>query len=221
MSRSRRLCIFSAVNINGKESRKSKRPAWRTDGRISSDAQILKECYGDPPMFSRGHTTRREDPVWGAFEEAELGNHDSMHVTNTVPQMQPFNAGIWLALENYALENAREDDMRISVFTGPFLLKKDPTKFGVQIPVTFWKIIAFIHDETGDLSATGYTMSQKGFLREEEYVFGQHETTQTSIVSIEKAAGLSFGSLAALDPLAKAEEGMTPPLTDVSQIRFF
>jgi endonuclease G len=51
--------------------------------------------------------TRREDPVWGEPEEAALGNNDSMHVTNTVPQMQPFNGGIWLALESYALDHAR------------------------------------------------------------------------------------------------------------------
>ena len=51
-----------------------------------------------------------------------------MHVTNTVPQMQPFNAGIWLALESYALDHARSDQMRISVFTGPFLLADDPVR---------------------------------------------------------------------------------------------
>jgi hypothetical protein len=64
-------------------------------------------------------------------------------------------------------------------------------------------------------------MSQKAFLMGEEHVFGQHETTQTSIASIEKAAGLYFWSLAELDPLAKEEEGVGPPLTDVTQIRFF
>src|SRR5207237_541848 len=79
---------------------------------------------------------------------------DSMHVTNTVPQMQPFNAGIWLGLENYALENAREDDMKICVFTGPFLRDDDPERYGVRVPIEFWKVIAFIHDDTGKLCAT-------------------------------------------------------------------
>ena len=36
-----------------------------------------------------------------------------MHVTNTVPQMQAFNSPIWLALEDYALGHAKEDDMKI------------------------------------------------------------------------------------------------------------
>ena len=207
MSRSRRLCIFSAVNIDGSTPRRFKRPSWRLDGRIPTSQQIREECYGNEPLFARGHMTRREDPIWGTPAEAALGNDDSMHVTNTVPQMQPFNAGIWLALESYALENARDDHMRISVFTGPFLLADDPVREGVRIPRSFWKVIAFIHDETRKLCATGYTMSQEDFLRDEEFVFGQHKTSQTRIAAIEKRAGLSFGRLAALDPFEGDERG--------------
>jgi endonuclease G len=164
--------------------------------------------------------TRREDPIWGTPAEAELGNVDSMHVTNTVPQMQPFNAGIWLALESYALENARSDRMRISVFTGPFLIADDPIREGVRIPRSFWKVIAFIHERTGRLCATGYTMSQEAFLRDEEFVFGRHETAQTRIAGIERRARLSFGRLTALDPLQGGERDLATPLTDLSQIRF-
>src|SRR5262249_47359320 len=99
MSRSRRLCYFSAANIDGSQSRKMKRAGWRMDSRIPIAQQIKGECYGNAPRFSRGHMTRREDPIWGTMSAATLGNSDSMHVTNTVPQMQPFNAGIWLGLE--------------------------------------------------------------------------------------------------------------------------
>lgn len=219
MSRSRRLCLFSAVNIDGLHSISMPRVGWRTDPRIPLGAQIRKECYGAEPKFSRGHMTRREDPVWGPRDTAAKANADSMHVTNAVPQMQPFNGGVWLELENYALQNARKDDVRISVFTGPFLTSEDPTRFGVQIPTEFWKVIAFIHDETRQLCATGYTMSQQDFLREEEFVFGKHKTAQRSIASIEQRTGLSFGPLAALDPIEDTE-GLVSELTDVRQIRF-
>jgi endonuclease G, mitochondrial len=219
MSRSRRLCLFSAVNIDGLHSVSMPRTGWRTDPRIPFEAQIQKECYGAEPKFSRGHMTRREDPVWGPPESASKANADSMHVTNAVPQMQPFNGGVWLELENYALQNARKDDMRISVFTGPFLTSEDPIRFGVRIPTEFWKVIAFIHDQTGQLCATGYTMSQQDFLREEEFVFGKHKTAQRSLASIEQRTGLSFGGLTALDPFEDTE-GLAPELTDVRQIRF-
>ncbi len=219
MSASRRLCRYSAVNIDGNLSKSFARVGWRSDPRIPPSAQIRDEPYGNPPQFSRGHMTRREDPIWGSDEAAAHGNADSMHVTNAVPQMQPFNAGIWLDLEDYALQNARRDDMRISVFTGPFLDDDDPTMFGVKIPVEFWKVIAFVHDETGALCATGYTMSQRDFLSEEEFVFGAHRTAQVTIDSIEGRAGLSFGPLTELDPFVQLE-GSAPQLTDVTQVQF-
>lgn len=231
MSRSRRMCFLSAVNIDGNLSKKSKRVGWKWDPRLPKAQQIMNECYGDPPRFSRGHMTRREDPGWGNAATAKRGNEDSMHVTNTTPQMQAFNAPIWLALEDYALEHAREDDMKISVFTGPYFTDDDPTMYGVRIPLTFWKIIAFIHDETGKLCATGYEMNQEQSLQpEEEFVFGSFTSpqlgtaTQVSIRSIEAKSGINFGKLAAVDPLAGEEEsvdgGMRAPLGTLEHIRF-
>jgi len=232
MSRSRRMCFFSAVNIDGGQSKKNKRVAWKWDPRLSKSQQIMKECYGGPPLFSRGHMTRREDPGWGDPKTAKRGNEDSMHVTNATPQMQAFNSPIWLALEDYALEHAREDDMKISVFTGPYFDDGDPTMYGVRIPLAFWKVIAFIHDETGKLCATGYEMNQEqSLLPEEEFVFGQFTspqlgiTTQVPIRSIERRSGIGLGRLASVDPLASHEEGIgegesRAPLRALEQIRF-
>ena len=218
MHATRRLCLFSAVNIDGTQPVKAKRPRWRRDPRIPAGAQILQECYGAPPKFSRGHMTRREDPMWGPL--AARGNADSMHATNAVPQMQPFNGGVWLGLEDFALDNARQDDMRISVFAGPLLDDADPEMYAVRIPVAFWKVIAFVHDETGALCATGYTMSQEDFLRPEEFVFGAYETYQVPIRWVEGKSGLSFGPLRDLDPFGDAEEAVPRPLQRVEQIRF-
>jgi endonuclease G len=220
MSRSRRMCIFSAANLDGALVRRAKRTAWRIDPRIPSALQIRNECYGNAPRFSRGHMTRRTDPVWGEPASAAMANADSMHVTNTVPQVQPFNAGIWLGLEDYALDHAVEDDMRISVLTGPFLLADDPVRFGVRVPRSFWKVIAFVHDDTRELAATGYVMSQEDLLGDQEFVFGQHKTWQVAIGAIERRAGLSFPGLAEADPLVDADEGLATPLTDFRQIRF-
>lgn len=233
MSRSRRMCFFSAVNIDGTQSRKSGRVGWRRDPRIPAKQQILNECYGNPPgKFSRGHMTRREDPVWGPPETAERGNADSMHVTNTCPQMQAFNSPIWLALEDYALEHARSDGMKITVFTGPYFSSNDPVYFGVRVPVRFWKVIAFIHDRTGKLCATGYEMGQEQSLppSQEEFVFGQFRspqlgiTTQTALTTIEARAGLSFGDLVGFDPLSRGHEAIsaeTDTLLEIlEQVRF-
>lgn len=231
MSRSRRMCFFSAVNIDGGQSKKSRRVAWKWDPRIPKSQQIMNECYGNPPKFSRGHMTRREDPGWGDAETARRGNEDSMHVTNTTPQMQAFNAPIWLALEDYALDHTKEDAMKVSVFTGPYFHENDPEMYGVVIPRTFWKIIAFIHDDTGELCATGYEMNQEqSFQPVEEFVFGGFTSpqlniaTQVPIRSIEAKSGLAFGKLASVDPLAGIHEGLGDadglPLISLEQIRF-
>jgi endonuclease G len=227
MSKSRRMCFFSAANIDGGQSRKSARVAWKWDPRIPRTQQIMNECYGAPPKFSRGHMTRREDPGWGDPKTAKRGNEDSMHVTNTTPQMQAFNAPIWLALEDYALQHAREDEMKISVFTGPYFATNDPVMYGIRIPRAFWKVIAFIHDDTGELCATGYQMTQQQSLPDEEFVFGTftspqlHVATQVPIASIETLSGLSFGDLASVDPLADGDEAVsTGPLQTLEQIRF-
>jgi endonuclease G, mitochondrial len=233
MSRSRRMCIFSAVNIDGNLSRKNTRAAWKWDPRVPKEQQIMNECYGNPPKFSRGHMTRREDPGWGDPQTAKRGNEDSMHVTNTTPQMQAFNSPIWLALEDYALGHAKEDEMRISVFTGPYFTENDPVRYGVRIPLAFWKIIAFIHDETGELCATGYEMTQEQSLPRtaDEFVFGPFTSPQLGIAaqvpirSIERRSRLSFGTLASVDPLADGDEGIADgesrlPLAVFEQIRF-
>jgi endonuclease G len=231
MSRSRRMCFLSGCNIDGNLSKKSARVRWKGDPRIPKSQQIMKECYGAPPKFSRGHMTRREDPGWGTRAVAKRGNEDTMHVTNVAPQMQAFNAPIWLALEDYALQHAREDEMKISVFTGPYFTDRDPDMYGVLIPLNYWKVIAFIHDDTGKLCATGYEMSQEQSLRPEEFVFGVFTSpqlgtaTQVPIRSIEAKSGIHFGKLASVDPLASDEEGVSDagprtPLLALEQIRF-
>ena len=231
MSRSRRMCFLSACNIDGNQSRKSARVAWKWDPRIPKAQQIMHECYGSPPKFSRGHMTRREDPGWGSPAIGKRGNEDSMHVTNTTPQMQAFNAPIWLALEDYALQHAREDEMQISVFTGPYFTDDDPEMYGVRIPLIFWKVIAFIHDQTGKLCATGYEMNQENTLQpEEEFVFGSFTSPQLGIATqvpirlIEERSGIKFGNLASVDPLANDEEsmggGLRSPLLALEQIMF-
>ncbi len=221
MNKRRRMCFFSGANIDGARSkRKTPRSGWRRDPRIAEHDQIRDECYGNAPKFSRGHMTRREDPIWGTAEEAARGNSDSMHVTNAVPQMQTFNAGIWLRLEDYALAHARTDKMRLCVFTGPFLRKSDPAKFDVQIPVEFWKVLAFINDDSDELSATGYSISQADALSDTEFVFGEFETYQRPLSWIENRAGLSFGSLTSADRFGENETLQSKPLSSEGDIQW-
>jgi endonuclease G len=221
MNKARRMCAFSICNIDGQQSKRGvARVGWKRDSRVPAEMQILKECYGDPPKFSKGHMTRKEDPIWGDLKMARSACADTFHVTNAVPQMQPFNAPVWLALEDYALENARQDDMKITVITGPVFHNDDPTKFGVKIPVEFFKIVAFVHDKTGKLCATGYMVSQEDYLKNEEFVYGEFKTFQVAIKSIEKKTGIDFGRLADIDPI-RGEEAVSTALMSVEDVVFY
>ncbi|MGH7003618.1 MAG: DNA/RNA non-specific endonuclease [Alphaproteobacteria bacterium] len=211
MSRSRRLPLFSAVNIDGSLSDRDvpRADTWRRDPRIEADAQIIREVYGDGArgFFSRGHMTRREDPNWGDRATAERADRDTFHVTNAAPQQQNFNAGIWLELENYILDNTDRENLRISVITGPVLAAADPLYYGVHIPVDFWKIAAFRHGQTGKLTAIGYRRSQSGFLprpQRDRFVFADFDDTQVSIQAIELDAGIDLAAFKAIDVMRDA-----------------
>ena len=86
--------------------------------------------------------------------------------------------------------------------------------------IGFWKVIAFVHDQTGKLWCTGYSISQEKFLSETEFVLGAYDTHQRTLEWIEQQAGLSFGPLTQLDLFDDSHEGADRPLRDFRQIRF-
>lgn len=225
VAKSRRLPLFSAVNIDGRKEVTGipRTNIWKRDPRIPLSAQILRECYGreDKGFFSRGHMTRREDPNWGGADEATQADADTFHVTNAAPQAQSFNSPIWLGLENYLLKNAKIDDMKISVFSGPVLSDEDIEMFGVQIPSKFWKIVVFIHDESKKPTATGYLTSQttqiEG-LRQPQFVFGEYRDWQVPISRISSESGLDFSHLDDLDPMQQAGKSFLLRITDFTNI---
>lgn len=225
VSMSRRLPLFSAVNIDGVNEQGGipRTDVWRYDPRIPREYQILRECYGRENLgfFSRGHMTRREDPNWGTFDQATRADSDTFHATNACPQMQGFNAGTWLRIEDHVLRNANRDNMRISVLTGPVLADGDQAVHGVRIPVSYWKLVSFVHDITGELTVTAYTASQAAFLPNDAdpaFVFGQFGTYQVPVSRVERLTGLTFGDLGTRDPLAGASTQFMAALGSVDDI---
>lgn len=213
---SRRVPLYSACNIDGSKSKNVPRhDTWNYDGRIRKEYQMLREAYGpeQEQKFSRGHMTRRQDPNWGSLATAQRANIDTFFATNACPQWQPFNDGLWGDLEDYILGNAQGDDKRISVFTGPILRADDPERFGIRIPRDFWKVVAFISEATGELSAIAYLMSQgtyldSGVARDLED-FG---TSQRPLAFVEAETGLRFESLEGRDVLDGADLAFVQPI---------
>jgi len=225
VSRERRMPLFSAVNINGStcKSRVARSNVWKLDPRIPAKSQILTECYGreGDGYFSRGHMTRREDAKWGPAPSARRAEADSFHVTNAVPQAQSFNAPIWLRLEDRLLKHARADGMKISVITGPVFADDDLEMFEVRVPRRFWKVIAFIHDDTHRLSLTGYIASQAeqvADLRQVQFVFGRYRGWQVPIRQIARLSDLDFDRCVRADVLASADDRFAFELRSVADV---
>jgi len=207
MSKSRKLPFFTASNIDGSSAQRPhrRRDVWKFDPRIPESAQLGEDLYANNNL-DRGHLVRRLDPVWGDDDEARLAEDDTFHFSNCSPQHKRLNQGqrFWAGLEDYILNNTDERNLRVSVFTGPVFGRNDLAYRHVKIPQEFWKVVVNMRSD-GQLSATGYVLSQGEFMDDLEFAFGPFRTFQTSISQIERLTGLRFGTLSEHDPLANIE----------------
>jgi endonuclease G len=209
MSKSRKLPILTAVNIDGSQAKRLGRiDKWYVDGRLSGDFQVGNEAYAKNPL-DRGHMVRREDPVWGDRKVAEQANIDTFHYTNAAPQHEALNQRDWVGLEDYVLGNARTHDLMVSVLTGPILRDDDPLYNDVvNLPREFWKIAVIVDEKSRKLSATGYVLSQGKLIKKltEAFVYGAFRTYQVPISLIATETGLDLSALEPHDPFARRRE---------------
>ncbi|AIY06255.1 endonuclease [Planococcus sp. PAMC 21323] len=215
MSKSRRLAFFTAVNIDGDQlvDVKRKNDRWYFDPRIDKAYQLGNEFYKSNDI-DRGHLVRRRDPNWGI--DAVKANEHTFHFTNSSPQHKNFNQKVWLDLEDYLLDNAREYDMKVSIFTGPVFRDTDRNYRDAQIPNQFWKVAVMVKDGT-ELSATAYLQTQENLIEGDlEFVYGQFETYQVPVTKIEELTGLDFGELRQADPLAEGQVTRVKKAGDIS-----
>jgi endonuclease G len=162
----RRLAAVTAVNIHGglliEIERKNDR--WSIDTRAPATAQAGPALY-ERNDFDRGHLVRRRDPGWGTPQVAKTANDHTFHYPNAAPQAAVLNQSkdLWAGLEDYLLEHAATYDQRLTVFTGPVLHTDDPAYRGVQIPLRFYKIAAWLQED--HLECTGYVLDQIDLVR--------------------------------------------------------
>jgi endonuclease G len=232
-SRTLRLPLLTAVNIDGTHAIRIKRGAdqWFSDGRIPLDVQLGSANFADA-QIDRGHMVRREDPNWdleGREDQARIANDDTFHYVNAIAQHSTLNQGktLWQGLENYILDSARTHDFRVSVFTGPVLRGDDSPEpeieiDGALVPLEFWKLVAVRDASTGDLRATAYLLSQGQLIQQlllrrsrreavEGFEFGPYRTFQIAVRDLAESTGYDFGPYVAADPLlasAADNEGM-------------
>lgn len=206
LNKHRKLCVMTAVNINGKQLNSIKREntKWILDPRMHEKYQTGPFVYADNDL-DRGHMVRRLDPVWG--KNAEAANDDTFHFTNSTPQHKNLNQKTWLSLEDYILSGAGNERLKVSVFTGPVFSDDDIPYRGVLLPLEFWKIAALIKKD-GTPSVTGYMLQQPDNIDDfrnlegiREDGFGQFKTYQVPLQKISNLTGIAFDKFNKYDPL--------------------
>lgn len=222
----KRLAAVTALGIDGEKLMDLDRSgiAWRLDPRLAEDQQTGERLYARNDI-DRGHLVRRASAVWGDSQaEAAQANEDTFHYTNAAPQAAKFNQGkdLWLGMESYLLEHAADYGRRLVVFTGPVFGDTDPVYRGVDIPLLFFKVAAFLQD--GKLAATGYIVDQTPQLAdlpdvprpgavEEAPPLGPFRTFQVPIRDIAALTGLDLDQLVAADRMPIAAELTTARVT--------
>jgi endonuclease G, mitochondrial len=222
----RRFAAVTALAMDGAKliqiDRESDR--WLLDPRLAAEQQAGRTIYEDNDL-DRGHLVRRTSSVWGdTTEEAQRANDDTFYWTNAAPQAGAFNKGkaLWLGLEDYVQRHADTFDRKLVVLAGPVLDRRDPPYRGIQVPLRFWKVVAFLQD--GALAATGYLLDQSPLVHDLGAAFdeaaaageppplGAFRTFQVPIADIAALSGVVLDQLVAVDrmPVPPAEEAPAP-----------
>jgi endonuclease G len=220
----RKFAALTALDLDGARLIQLDRTdKWLLDPRVPHDAQAGPAIYADNHL-DRGHLVMRASSAWGATEEeARQAEAETFFFTNAAPQASSFNQGreLWLGLEEYLLEHAATFDRKLAVFAGPVLDPDDPPYRGIQIPLRFWKVVAFVQD--GALAATGYILDQTPLVDDLDAALaaataagdvpplGAFRTFQVPIADIAVLAGVDLDQLILVDRLGAPATGEVPP----------
>ena len=216
-SKSRQFAFWVAWNIDGGGLKKLSRKGidFIFDPRVPEEFQVGDELYAGNRL-DRGHIARRADLLWGSLPEARRANIDSFFFTNITPQMDNFNqsslGGLWGRLEDAVFEEAKVEDLRVSVFGGPVFNDDDRVFRGVKIPREFYKVLAFVEDNK--LQAKAFLLTQS--LDQLELLdLKQFKVFQVTLTEVEQRCGFTFpNNLRAADSFAEHLERVPESLAE-------
>lgn len=189
---------------------------WANEERIAAEHQLPDEFYtSDRGAFDKGHIVRRDDVCWGTtFEEIQMANGDTFHVSNCSPQHKVFNQGQhgqenWGDLESAVQKITKGEKEKACIFAGPVFGASDRWFRGtdghgevrIQVPSRFWKIVVVKNDQ--DFDAYGFVLEQdvRAVTEKEFYVSDEWTAAWKPISDIQKLmrGWLDLSAIAAFD----------------------
>lgn len=231
MNESNRQAYFSAANLDQKKYKSVSGRDWFLDPRIGPENQVGPEAYSKND-WDRGHLTRRTAITWGTRYQAKRASNDSCSYANASLQHENFNQDEWRVPEEVVHHFKRDKNDRLCVFTGPVFTVTDrwytrpKLERPVRIPSGFWKVVAYIGEQSGKLECQAYLMYQDAhFLADRRGRYRiKIKNYQVTITELEHLTGLEFPeNLYESNPLyfyphdginAGPESFETPPSTE-------
>src|SRR3954452_12469409 len=142
----RKFAAVTALDLDGGHLQQFARTDnWLFDPRLPADQQAGPPVYADNDL-DRGHLVMRSSSTWGdTEEEAREAETETFYFTNAAPQAALFNQGrqLWLGCEESVRDHGAPSARKRALFAGPILAPDAPPYRGIQIPLRFWKIVAF------------------------------------------------------------------------------
>jgi endonuclease G len=192
------------------------REQWFDDPRIDEDEVCHDTWYLSSGMniFQRGHLVKRTDPSWGNADKAMKGQADTFHFLNCSPQHSKFNPNKskWAGIEDWITNTSDDENIRVSVFSGPVFEDDDKPMHGIQIPKAFWKVVCWVEDS--ELQAVALLADQSDLIKGMSEAIGSEamgevpeklQEFHTSVSHISEITGLDFGKLVDADIFTGAE----------------
>lgn len=231
MHKERRLAILTASNVDWRDARRKvngQKPSraqltgipegyaeqWVTDERLAAGHQLPDVFFTeDRGAFDKGHLVRRDDVCWGGdFEDMQMSNGDTYHVTNCSPQLKSLNQAPqgdfnWGDFENEVQKQTKAE--KVIIFSGPVLDPKDRWFRGVdesgpvrvRTPSRFWKIV--VAKGVGGPEAYGFIFEQDvSEVTEKEFAVSPewaHATIRISEIAKLLRGWLDLSHLEAID----------------------
>lgn len=203
--------LWVAYPLYGSSITGSNSAGWKGDPNIPDDYEIniYNHSYGvnvgqtsnanyvsTDPYYARGHQIPNADR-----QASATMNSQTYYVTNSTPQNNKFNGGIWSSLES-AIRNTLSSTDTVYVVTGPafqksgetkdvtWILPQDETEKTCPVPNYYWKALLKVkRDSNGNVTSA---CSVAFWFEHRDYSGDSYTNYQVSVDQIEAWTGFDL-----------------------------
>jgi endonuclease G len=177
MNPARRIAHYVAYNADGKRVApvpRPKRDPWAADPLLPESLQMNIALLRHSP-YDRGQLMARTAACWGEARMASIANRQAFYWPNVAPQHRLLNRQLWLALEKWEQQQAK-DKGRLTGFSGPIFSANDEPQSGeiefehglvaldtFRVPLAYWKVCV-VRAGRDTLAAAAFLVSQAAFM---------------------------------------------------------